>query len=46
MVYNEKFAKEENASLVLSRGSLRNFALDGKLLNYPLYAISLFPRKS
>ena len=42
--YDEKFSKEENAPLVLSRPSLRNFTLDGKLVNYPLYAISLFPR--
>jgi predicted AAA+ superfamily ATPase len=42
-VYDEKFSKEENAALVLSRASLRNFTLDGKLVNYPLYAISLFP---
>jgi len=42
-VYDEKFSKEENAPLVLSRASLRNFTLNGKLVNYPLYAISLFP---
>jgi hypothetical protein len=27
-VYGEKFSKEENSPLVLSRASLRNFALD------------------
>ncbi len=43
-VYDEKFSKEENFPLVLSRASLRNFATGGKLVNYPLYAISLFPR--
>ena len=43
-VYDEKFSKEENPPLVLSRASLRNFALDGKVVNYPLYAIALFPR--
>ncbi|MCX6990744.1 MAG: AAA family ATPase [Chlamydiae bacterium] len=43
-VYDGKFSKEENAPLVLSRASLRNFTLDGKLVNYPLYAVSLFPR--
>ncbi|MEN9655063.1 MAG: hypothetical protein RL235_1175 [Chlamydiota bacterium] len=43
-VYDEKFSKAENAPLVLSRASLRNFTLDGKLVNYPLYAVSLFPR--
>lgn len=44
LVYDEKFSKEENAPLVLSRATLRNFAYDGKIVNYPLYAISLFPR--
>jgi uncharacterized protein len=44
LVYDEKFSKEENISLVLSRASLRNFAFDGKIINYPLYAIRLFPR--
>lgn len=44
LVYDEKFSKEENGSVVLSRASLRNFALDGKIINYPLYAICLFPR--
>lgn len=43
-VYDEKFSKEENSPSVLSRASLRNFAIGGKLVNYPLYAISLFPR--
>jgi predicted AAA+ superfamily ATPase len=42
LVYDEKFSKEE--PLVLSRASLRNFASDGKVINYPLYAIRLFPR--
>lgn len=44
IVYDEKFSKEENAHSVLSRASLRNFAYDGKVINYPLYAVSLFPR--
>jgi len=44
LVYDKKFSKEENAPLVLSRASLRNFALDGKIINYPLYGICLFPR--
>ncbi len=43
LVFHDKFSKEENDTLVLSRASLRNFALDGKIINYPLYAISLFP---
>lgn len=42
LVYDEKFSKE--ASCPLSRASLRNFAFDGKILNFPLYAIQLFPR--
>lgn len=44
LVYDEKFSKDEHAPLVLSRASLRNFAFDGKIINYPLYACSLFPR--
>lgn len=44
LVYDEKFSKEENPPLILSRASLRNFAFDGKIVNYPLYAIRLFPR--
>lgn len=44
LVYGEKFSKEDNAPTVLSRASLRNFAHDGNIINYPLYAISLFPR--
>lgn len=46
LVYDEKFSKDECAPPVLSRASLRNFALDGKIVNYPLYAICLFPRFS
>jgi hypothetical protein len=44
VAYDEKFSKEENPPPVLSRASLRNFAHDGKIVNYPLYAICLFPR--
>ena len=44
LVYDEKFSKRENTSVVLSRASLRNFAFDGKVVNYPLYGICLFPR--
>ncbi len=43
LVYGEKYSKEESAPPVLSRASLRNFAHDGNIINYPLYAISLFP---
>lgn len=45
LVYAEKFAKE-NEPIALSRGSLRNFTLDGNIANYPLYAICLFPNLS
>lgn len=44
LVYAEKFSNEENASPVLSRASLRNFAFDGNIVNFPLYAITCFPR--
>lgn len=44
LVYGEKFQKDENTSVVLSRTSLRNFAFDGKIVNYPLYAVCLFPK--
>lgn len=43
IVYDEKFRKTEKTPFVLSRASLRNFASDGELINYPLYAIGLFP---
>lgn len=43
LVYDQKFSKEDNISQTLSRASLRNFAFDGKIINYPLYAIHLFP---
>lgn len=44
LVYEEKFSADENQPIVLSRTSLRNFACDGKMINYPLYAVHLFPR--
>lgn len=44
LVYNEKFSKEESTPITLSRTSLRNFSCDRKIIDYPLYAISLFPR--
>lgn len=44
LVYAEKFSKEENTSQLLSRASLRNFAFDGNMINFPLYAVSLFPK--
>lgn len=44
LVYQQKFSQEENPPPVLSRSTLRNFAYEAAIINYPLYAISLFPR--
>jgi hypothetical protein len=38
-VYDAKFSPP-----VLSRTSLLNLRKDGRVINFPLYAISLFPR--
>lgn len=46
LVYGQKFSDEEFSPVVLSRATLRNFAFDGKIINYPLYACSLFPKFS
>jgi uncharacterized protein len=43
LVYGEKYHDTAYASPVLSRTTLRNFCLNGKILNYPLYAVALFP---
>lgn len=43
LVYGEKFHKKKD-STALSRSTLRNFAFDGKIVNYPLYAVCLFPK--
>lgn len=43
LVYYGKFSKKDDP-IILSRASLRNFAFDGKIINYPLYGICLFPR--
>ena len=43
LVYEQKFSQEENPPPVLSRTTLRNFAYEAAIINYPLYAISLFP---
>ncbi|MGD0665278.1 MAG: ATP-binding protein [Rhabdochlamydiaceae bacterium] len=43
LVYEQKFSQEENSPPVLSRTTLRNFAYEAAIINYPLYAISLFP---
>jgi len=42
LVYNEKYAKERK--ITLSRTSLRNFAFEDIIVNYPLYGVSLFPQ--
>jgi predicted AAA+ superfamily ATPase len=44
LVYGQKFSQLENPPPVLSRTTLRNFAFEAAIINYPLYAISLFPR--
>lgn len=38
LVYDEKYAP-----VFLNRASLLNFAQDGKIINYPLYAVGHFP---
>ncbi len=38
LAYNAKFSPP-----LLSRASLRNLRLDGRILNYPLYCVPLFP---
>ena len=44
LVYEQKFSRDEYPPPVLSRTTLRNFAHEAAIINYPLYAISLFPR--
>lgn len=46
LIYRDKYLKDEPASVAISRTTLMNFAIDGGLVNYPLYAVSLFPRLS
>jgi len=43
LVYGNKYLSDED-SYLLSRTTLRNFSVDGKIINYPLYAVSLFPQ--
>lgn len=43
IVYGKKYFGDEHQTSVLSRSTLRNFAQDGKIVNYPLYAIALLP---
>ena len=42
LVYAKKYS-QNNSPFALSRTTLRNFAYEGNIINYPLYAISLFP---
>lgn len=44
LVYGEKYSHSEYPPPILSRATLMNFAKDGKIVNYPLYAVCLFPR--
>lgn len=46
LYFGEKFQNDEDVSSILSRTSLKNFAFEGKIINYPLYGISLFPQFS
>ncbi len=43
IVYGNKYSGDQHQASALSRATLRNFAHDGKIINYPLYAIALFP---
>lgn len=44
LIYQQKFSQEEHRPPVLSRATLRNFAHEAAIINYPLYAVGLFPR--
>ena len=41
-VYGEEYCNQEEHSHTLSRFTLMNFAQDGNIINYPLYAAHLF----
>lgn len=43
LVYAKKYSQNKFATTALSRATLRNFAYEGDIVNYPLYAVSLFP---
>lgn len=43
VVYGNKYSGDEHQANTLSKATLRNFAHNGKIVNYPLYAIALFP---
>lgn len=44
LVYADKYHDEAYQSSYISRTTLLNFAKDGRVVNYPLYAIALFPK--
>lgn len=44
--YGKRYHNAEHHTTKLSRATLRNFKHDGNIVNYPLYAVSLFPRFS
>ncbi len=46
LVYGKKYNNSEYRTAILSRATLRNFAFEDHIVNYPLYAVSLFPRLS
>jgi len=47
LVYAEKYLSHKDyPTHIISRTTLRNFAHDASLVNYPLYAIHLFPELS
>lgn len=43
LAYGEKYSADKYHGTILSRTSIQNFAHDGGIVNYPLYAVSLFP---
>lgn len=43
LVYAKKYHNNDKTN-ALSRATLRNFAEDGNIINYPLYAVALFPK--
>lgn len=43
LVYGDKYLNDAHQSPTLTRTNKMNFAHDGKVVNYPLYAIALFP---
>ena len=44
--YGNQYMNDEYRTKILSRSTLRNFIHNSDIVNYPLYAIALFPRLS